>query len=84
MRRALITGGLGLVGSHIADGLVEQDVTVVVLDDLSRGRHDNLAWARSHGDVQVVEGDIRDRALVERLMEGVDVVFHQAALRITR
>jgi UDP-glucose 4-epimerase len=84
MQRALITGGLGLVGSHIADGLVEQDVTVVILDDLSRGRYDNLAWARSHGDVQVVEGDIRDRALVERLMRGVDVVFHQAALRITR
>jgi UDP-glucose 4-epimerase len=84
MQRALITGGLGLVGSHIADALVEQDVSVVVLDDLSRGRYDNLAWARSHGDVQVVEGDIRDRALVERLMEDVDVVFHQAALRITR
>ena len=84
MGRALITGGLGLVGSHIADGLVEQGEAVVVLDDLSRGRHANLAWARANGDVRVVEGDIRDRALVERLTEGVDVVFHQAALRITR
>ena len=84
MQRALITGGLGLVGSHIADALVEQGVTVVVLDDLSRGRHANLAWARANGDVRVVEGDIRDRALVRRLAEGIDVVFHQAALRITR
>ena len=84
MQRALITGGLGLVGSHVADALVEQGVSVVVLDDLSRGRHANLAWARANGDVRVVEGDIRDRALVRRLAEGIDVVFHQAALRITR
>ena len=84
MERALITGGLGLVGSHIADGLVDQGVEVVVLDNLSRGRPANLAWAQDHGDVRVVEGDIRDRALVERVTEGVDVVFHQAALRITR
>jgi UDP-glucose 4-epimerase len=85
MDRALITGGLGLVGSHIADGLVEQGIgEIVVLDDLSRGRRANLAWAEANGTVRVVEGDIRDRALVRRLTEGVDVVFHQAALRITR
>jgi UDP-glucose 4-epimerase len=85
MERALITGGLGLVGSHIADGLVEQGAReVIVLDDLSRGRHANIAAAAAAGNVRVVEGDIRDRALVDRLTEGVDVVFHQAALRITR
>jgi UDP-glucose 4-epimerase len=83
--RALITGGLGLVGSHIADRLVEQGAgEVIVLDDLSRGRRSNLAWAESNGNVRVVEGNIRDRALVGRLSEGVDLVFHQAALRITR
>jgi UDP-glucose 4-epimerase len=83
--RALITGGLGLVGSHIADRLVEQGAgEVIVLDDLSRGRRSNLAWAEANGGVRVVEGDIRDRGLVGRLAEGVDVVFHQAALRITR
>jgi UDP-glucose 4-epimerase len=83
--RALITGGLGLVGSHIADGLVEHGSDeVIVLDDLSRGRRENLAWAEANGTVRVVEGDIRDRDLVARLTTGVDVVFHQAALRITR
>ena len=83
--RALITGGLGLVGSHIADGLVERGAgEVIILDDLSRGRRANVAGAEAHGNVRVVEGDIRDRALVERLVDGVDVVFHQAALRITR
>jgi UDP-glucose 4-epimerase len=83
--RALITGGLGLVGSHIADRLVEHGADeVIVLDDLSRGRRENLAWAEANGNLRVVEGDIRDRELVARLAAGVDVVFHQAALRITR
>jgi UDP-glucose 4-epimerase len=85
MERALITGGLGLVGSHIADQLVDAGVRqIVVVDDLSRGRRENLAWAEANGDVSVVEGDVRDRALMRRLCTGVDVVFHQAALRITR
>ena len=85
MERALITGGLGLVGSHIADRLVQQGThEVVVLDDLSRGRHANIASAQARGNVRVVVGDIRDQALVNRLSDGVDVVFHQAALRITR
>ena len=55
-----------------------------MLDDLSRGRRSNVAWAEANGELQIVEGDIRDRALVERLCDGVDVVFHQAALRITQ
>jgi UDP-glucose 4-epimerase len=85
MERALITGGLGLVGSHIADGLVGNGThEVIVLDDLSRGRHANIAAAVASGNVRVVVGDIRDQTLVDRLTEGVDVVFHQAALRITR
>jgi len=85
MERALITGGLGLVGSHIADGLVNQGTgEIIVLDDLSRGRRANVAWAEANGNVRVIEGDIRDQALVEELTDGVDVVFHQAALRITR
>jgi UDP-glucose 4-epimerase len=83
--RALITGGLGLVGSHIADRLVEQGADeVIVLDNLSRGRRENLSWAEANGNVRVVEGDIRDRELVACLAAGADVVFHQAALRITR
>jgi UDP-glucose 4-epimerase len=57
---------------------------IVVLDNFVRGRRDNLAWAERHGAVTVVEGDIRDRALVRRLMRGIDVLFHQAAIRITQ
>jgi UDP-glucose 4-epimerase len=82
--RVLITGGAGAVGSNLADELVLSGTKeIVVLDNFVRGRRENLAWAEANGDVTVVEGDIRDQALVRRLMVGVDVVFHQAALRIT-
>ena len=74
-----------MIGSHIADLLVEQGVgEVIVLDDFSRGRRENLAAAIARGNVSIVEGDIRDKRLVSELMEGIDVVFHQAALRITQ
>ena len=83
--RVLITGGAGLIGSHIADRLVKEAVAeVVVLDNFVRGQRDNLAHAAGLGRLTIVEGDIRDRALVRRVMEGIDVVFHQAALRITQ
>lgn len=83
--RALITGGAGLVGSHIADLLAAEGVgEIIVLDDFSRGRRENLRKASSIGNVVLVEGDIRNQALMGELMEGVDVVFHQAAIRITQ
>ena len=83
--RALITGGGGAVGSNIADQLVQAGVQeIVVLDNFVRGRRDNLAWAIENGPVRLVEGDIRDRELVAELTRGIDVVFHQAALRITQ
>lgn len=83
--RALITGGAGTVGSNIADQLVQAGAAeIVVLDNFVRGRRENLAWAQANGPVQLVEGDIRDIALVDELTRGKDVVFHQAALRITQ
>lgn len=83
--RALITGGAGLVGSHIADLLVEENVAeIVILDNFDRGRRENLTWAIENGPVTIVEGDIRDRDLLARSMEGIDVLFHQAAIRITQ
>jgi UDP-glucose 4-epimerase len=83
--RALITGGAGAVGSNIADQLVRAGAEeIVVLDNLVRGRRENLAWALANGPVTLVEGDIRDRELLAKLTRGIDVVFHQAALRITQ
>jgi len=85
INRVLITGGAGLVGSHIADQIIRSDnPEIVVLDNFARGRRENLAWAMDHGRVRFVEGDIRDAALVRGAMKGVDLVFHQAALRITQ
>ncbi len=83
--RALITGGAGLIGSHIADALVRDGAEqIVILDNFVRGCRENLRWAAANGRVEVVEGDIRDRRLVRELMRGVDVAFHQAAIRITQ
>jgi nucleoside-diphosphate-sugar epimerase len=83
--RVLVTGGAGLIGSHIIDRLVlESPAEIVVLDNFVRGRRENLASAVAHGPVTIVEGDIRDRALVNDVMKGIDVVFHEAAIRITQ
>jgi UDP-glucose 4-epimerase len=83
--RVLITGGAGLIGSHIADQLVHEGVgEIIVLDNFARGRRENLAWAQSKGPVTVVEGDIGDRDLLAKTMRGIDLVFHQAAIRITQ
>ena len=85
MRRYLVTGGAGLVGSHITDLLVAEDrFHVIVLDDFSRGRRSNLDAAARSGRIEIVEGDIRNGPLLKRLMQGVEVVFHQAAIRITQ
>jgi UDP-glucose 4-epimerase len=83
--RALVTGGAGLIGSHITDDLIRAGAwEIVVLDNFVRGSRANLEWALANGRVTVVTGDIRNRALLDELMQDVDVVFHQAAVRITQ
>ena len=84
-QRCLVTGGAGTIGSTIVDQLVVAGAgEVIVLDNLVRGRRENLAGSLDSGRVRLEEGDIRDRDLVRRLMSGVDVLFHQAAIRITQ
>jgi UDP-glucose 4-epimerase len=83
--RVLVTGGAGTIGSTIVDQVLAAGAgRVVVLDNLVRGRRDNLAAALGTGRVELVEGDIRDRDTVHDLVRGQDVVFHQAAIRITQ
>jgi UDP-glucose 4-epimerase len=85
MSRVLITGGAGLVGSHIADLLVRgNDREIIIFDNFVRGRRENLSWAMANGRVQIVTGDIRDTKLLHEVMQGVDLLFHQAAIRITQ
>ena len=84
--RILITGGAGFIGSHIADQLLagEGVASVVLLDNMLRGTMRNIEAALGSGRASLVEGDIRDRALLDKLVAAADYVFHMAALRITR
>jgi UDP-glucose 4-epimerase len=83
--RVLVTGGGGAIGSNVTDELVIAGAEeIVVLDNFVRGRRENLDWARANGNVSLVEGDICDRALVRELTDGIDLVFHLAAIRITQ
>ena len=75
--KALVTGGAGFIGSHLVDALVERGEEVVVVDDLSTGRRENLTTALEHG-AELVEGDVTDAAtrsptLVESGAPSVDL-----------
>ncbi|HVG29649.1 MAG TPA: NAD-dependent epimerase/dehydratase family protein [Pyrinomonadaceae bacterium] len=78
-RRALVTGGVGLIGSHVADLLVREGWSVRVLDNLEPNTHRRGRPPWIDGRAEFVEGDVRDRACVRAALDGVDVVFHQAA-----
>lgn len=75
--RALITGGAGFIGSHLADALIARGDSVTILDNMSTGSANNITHLL--GKIEVHEGDIRDKALVENLVEQSDIVFHMAA-----
>jgi UDP-glucose 4-epimerase len=75
MARFLVTGGCGFIGSHLVDRLLAQGAQVLVLDDLSTGRQENLA-----AGAEFMIGDIRDRGTVGAAMRGVDGCFHLAAI----
>ncbi len=77
--RILVTGGAGLVGSHIVDELIDEGASVIVFDSLIRGRPEHLAEARSRGDVVIIQGDLRDREALRQAVRGCDFCFHQAA-----
>ncbi|WP_374976580.1 NAD-dependent epimerase/dehydratase family protein [Microbacterium trichothecenolyticum] len=83
--RVLVTGGAGTIGSTLVDQLLAAGAAHIdVLDNLVRGRRGNLDDALPTGRVELVEGDIRDARLVDDLTADKDVVFHQAAIRITQ
>ncbi len=78
MRTFLVTGGAGFIGSHIAETLAERGDRVRVLDNLSTGHLSNMDGFRDR--IEFVEGDLVDADLVAGVVEGVDCIFHQAAL----
>jgi UDP-glucose 4-epimerase len=77
--RALITGGAGFIGSHLAEQLLQGGHEVTLLDNLSTGRYENIAHLDGHPSFQVVIGTILNETLVDKLVERCDVVFHLAA-----
>jgi nucleoside-diphosphate-sugar epimerase len=78
--KALVTGGAGFIGSHIAQALCERGVHVVALDNLSLGHARNLAWKRSTDRLEFVQGDIADDRLARALVRDCAWIFHHAAL----
>jgi nucleoside-diphosphate-sugar epimerase len=75
---ALVTGGAGFIGSHIAAGLAAQGVRVRVIDDLSTGHRENLE--EIGGDIDFVEASLLDDAALRRALDGVELVYHEAAI----
>jgi len=79
VKRVLVTGGAGFIGSHIVDRLVDEGLEVRVLDNLSSGSLDNLAHYEGDCRVEVIVGDLKKMEDVVKAIEGVEVVFHFAA-----
>ena len=79
-RQCLVTGGAGFIGSHLVDALLAQGAKVRVLDNFSTGFRTNLDHLLGCDQVEIVEGDASDEAVVLSAMEDVDCVFHQAAM----
>lgn len=77
--KALVTGGAGFIGSHVADALLARGHDVRVLDNLEPRVHPHGLPGYVDRTIEFIEGDVRDRATLERALDGVEVVFHEAA-----
>ena len=76
--KALVTGGAGFIGSHIASALLAEGARVRIIDDLSTGHRENID--EIGGDVDFIQGSVADEALLAKALEGVELVFHEAAI----
>lgn len=83
--RALVTGGAGFIGSHLVEELVNKEgFDVVVLDNLMKGKKESIQYLIDSGKVKFIEGDIRAKDIVDEAMQGIDYVFHTAAIHINQ
>jgi nucleoside-diphosphate-sugar epimerase len=80
LSKVLVTGGAGFIGSHLVDRLLSEGFEVWVLDDFSSGRMENVAHHKDEALFHLVKGDIKDSAVVNKVVKDVDAVFHEAAL----
>ncbi len=76
--KCLVTGGAGFIGSNLADELIKQGAKVVIIDNLVTGFRENLE--EINGDFEFIEGDLNDDEAMKKAVEGVEIVFHEAAL----
>ena len=74
----LVTGGAGFIGSNLADELIRRGARVKIIDNLLTGYHENLD--EINGDFEFIEGDVADGEVIGRAVEGIDFIFHEAAL----
>ena len=80
MATVLVTGGAGFIGSNLTEALLKQGHRVRVLDNFSTGRKENLVFDKSYPLLETMEGDIRDPGVCRKAMQGMEVVFHEAAI----
>ena len=80
IKRAVVTGGAGFIGSHIADELVARGYQVAIIDDLSTGNKENIASLLNQNHVEFTEGSIADLSVLTKLFRGAKYVFHLAAI----
>lgn len=78
-RNVLVTGGASFIGSHLVDALVERDVSVRIVDNLSSGKVENIRHHVDAGRVEFIKADLKEPGVARRTIEGMDVVFHLAA-----
>lgn len=82
MKKVLVTGGAGFIGSHLCDKLLEDGHEVIALDNLVNGKAENIADASRYSRFNFMEGDIRNPDVCEKAMQGVDTVYHLACLGV--
>jgi len=80
MKKVVVTGGAGFIGSHLAEEVARRGYHVIILDDLSTGKVENIEDLLDKDNVEFIKGSITDPPLLQELFRGVDYVFHQAAI----
>lgn len=80
MTRAVVTGGAGFIGSHVVERLLARGDEVIVLDNFSSGKVENLARVKRNGKLRIVRGSILNQALVAKTLKNVDIVIHEAGI----
>lgn len=78
--KVVVTGGAGFIGSHIAEACCKRGYNVAVIDNLSSGKEENLSWKQADHQLEFYHTDINNDEMVERIVDGADWVFHEAAM----